>query len=177
MRSKLLLCAAAMVLFAVSPVSANVIFTLKDVTLKDGTQLTGYFTTNDALTDIVDLNISAVAGSLNGFNFTDVNYTFSDAVTFQLPLNSWINVDKGGAYQLRLSFGALTSSGAALTTNGSSYDWYNMAGPRIVTGGNFVVQPANPPLPAPEPATLSLMLAGAGVIGYGLRRRAKAAKA
>ena len=172
MKRILLLAAAATALFAV-PASANVIYTLSNVTMSDGNQLTGNFTVTDDLSTIVDLNISAPAGTLSGFNFVPVNYTMADVVTFQLPLNSWINVTKPG-HELRLSFGALTASGATLTTNGTSYDWYVNAGPRTVTGGSFIVAAA--PTPAPEPASIALLAAGTGLVGFALRRKKHAAK-
>src|SRR4051794_39424706 len=50
--------------------SANIIYTLSGVTFDDGGTLTGTFTTNDAMTALLDFNITTSAGTGIGFNYT-----------------------------------------------------------------------------------------------------------
>src|SRR3954469_8381376 len=49
---------------------ADHIFNLSGVTFDDGTWATGTFTTNDALTSLLDWDITTVPGAIAGFHYT-----------------------------------------------------------------------------------------------------------
>jgi hypothetical protein len=165
MKKIFLFCAAAGAAALLSaPASAAVIFNLVGVTLQGGGTLTGSFTTNDALTAVTAVDITASAGSFGGFPFTA--YTYNSLPSFTLlPLVFDVNGPNAGD-ELRIAFaGQLTASGATLA---NSYDYRTNAGPRAVTAGSVVAAAA---AAVPEPATWAMMIVGFGMAGAVLRRR------
>lgn len=173
---KRLLVIAALAALVSAPASANIIFNLSGVQLDGGGEVTGYFTTSDDLTTLVDLSLSVPGATIGAYTFLPVTYSFTDTINYQLPLNSHITVTKAGpgGEKIQLWFGALTATGATVGTN--SWDHSAAAGNRnILPGGLLSAAPAVDPTPAPEPASWTLALAGLGLIGAAFARRRSAA--
>ena len=76
--------AAAALALALGAVEARAdhIFTLSGVTFDDGTSATGTFTTNDALTSLVNFDITTTNGAITGFNYTPAT---ADPASTSLP--------------------------------------------------------------------------------------------
>lgn len=164
---KRLLSAVGLVLVLASgQVSANILYTFSGVTFDDGGTLNGTFTTNDAITALLDFNITTSAGVGIGFNYTTV--TASSGST-SLP---FILVLTDGTLDniLQVTFnGGLTALGAPITigTN-DSFEQTTAPARRDITAGNVIVGNV-----APEPSTIGLLgIAVLGLLAARRRRRA-----
>ena len=156
---------------------ANIVFTIQDASMKDGDgndagMLTGTFTTDDALTTLIDYNITATAASEPVFSFPGFVYTPATSSLTAPFLPTYFRLDSSGGDELRLYFSsALTAAGASLST-ANSYEHEAAGGNRYLTGGSVTAFNGS----VPEPSSIA-MLGTASVFGLGVlaRRRRKAA--
>ena len=163
-----LFCAAAAAFS--SPAMAAQIFTLEGVTLQGGGTLTGSFMTNDALTQLLSVDITASAGSYGGFAYAAITYnSIANANWVSLPTQGFQITDAGGAQQLRLNLQPLTATGGTITSP-NSYEYQNIAGSRSILSGRVVQAPV------PEPATWAMMIGGFALVGASMRRKAAAVR-
>lgn len=167
---KLLLSAAVAAVCAAAPASAAVVFDLDNVVLVDGGTLVGSLTVSDDLNDLLDFSITS---SSNGA-FVGTTYTPTTATNI-----SW-NTAQGMDAQFYAStplaqlslflVPSLTGSGAVLAD--SANEWQQTAGSRWVTSGELRPQGGGDVGGIPEPATWALLIAGFGLIGASMRRKA-----
>jgi hypothetical protein len=167
---KRFLTAVGFVLFLVAgQASANIIFTFSGVTFDDGGTLTGTFTTNDALTSLVDFDITTSTNGSFGFHYTpgtaDPSSTSLPSILVFDSLPSMENI-------LQITFnGGLTATGAPILIG--QFDSFEQTDfgdlHRQITAGSVTVNTV------PEPSTIALL--GIGVLGIGvgtyIRRRRK----
>jgi hypothetical protein len=156
---------------------ANIVFTIENATMvdlggNDAGMLTGTFTTDDAITTLIDYNITAPATS--GLSNDFPGYVYTPATTsLVIPFLPYFFqvVSTNADAELLLTFESpLTAGGASLATD-ASLEHELGAGLRFFTGGSVTVSPA-----VPEPSSV-VMLGTAGVFGLGAlaRRRRKSA--
>ena len=159
---------AAVAIASAAPAWAAKTFVLDGVTLQGGGTLTGTFTTNDALTSLVGINITASAGTYGPGVFSAFTYNNASLADWvSLPTQGFRISTPGYAQQLLLNFFPLTGTGANLLN--SSYEYQLNGGPRAVTGGRAVLQVSA----VPEPATWAMMITGFGLVGAMVRRARK----
>jgi hypothetical protein len=163
------LCALAFALaLGMVEARADHVFTLSGVAFDDGTLATGTFSTNDAVTSLVNWDITTVDGAIPGFHYTPGT---SDSSSTSLPFILVLNTPPALDHILELTFaGGLTPGGAPIDTSGPniSFEQSPNGGPhRNVTAGSVVPAGA-----VPEPSSLALS-GTAGLAGLGLwaRRR------
>ncbi|CAN7445228.1 PEPxxWA-CTERM sorting domain-containing protein [Phenylobacterium sp. LjRoot164] len=167
MKRLIAITAAIAAIATAAPAWAAKVFTLDNVTLQGGGTLTGSFTTNDALTSLLAVDITAsAAGAFSQFTYN--NASLADWVS--LPSQGFRISTAGYAQQLRLDFFPLTEGGANLLS--SSYEFQSTGGPRTVTGGRVVL---DVPSAVPEPATWAMMIMGFGLAGAALRSHGRKA--
>jgi len=161
-----LLAAAALALgLGAVEARADHIFTLSGVTFDDGTQATGMFTTNDALTGLVSFDITTVDGSILGFHYTPATAGSSSS-----SLPSIIVLEPSDlSHIIQLTFaGGLTPTGAPILIG--QFDSFEQDASNVhrqVTGGSVVSGAA-----VPEPSSLALAgTATLTVLGLWTRRR------
>src|SRR5215207_1747313 len=96
--------------------SANIDYTFSGVTFSDGGTLTGTFTTNDAITSVLNYSstTSAGAGGL-GFNYTPAT---SESTPTALPFILVLDAPSVLAATdiLQVTFSSLNASGSPITT-------------------------------------------------------------
>ena len=96
---------------ATGQASANVTYTFSGATFFGGGTLTGTFTTNDAITAVVDFDITtlppAPSFGLDGFHYTPATSSFSNGLPFSLTFS-------GGDNVLQLSFRDLSAAGSPI---------------------------------------------------------------
>jgi len=160
--NRVMVMAAVAVSMMGAPAMATKTFSVDNVAVQYGGNLSGSFTTNDELTAILSLDIFAPSGVNGSWNWTAVNFTEADLVHMQIPLNSDFRLVKDG-HELQLAFGLFTDAGATLTSN--SYDHTGAAGNRALTGSIIAMAAV------PEPATWALIIGGFGLVGGAMRRR------
>lgn len=164
MKHLVAIAAAIAAIATAAPAWAAKTFVLDGVTLQGGGTLTGNFTTDDTLSSLLGVNITA---SANGA-FSAVTYNkLSSSDWVSLPTQGFDVTMAGGTQQLRLNFFPLTATGANILIN-SSYDYQNTAGPRSVLSGRVML---DVPTAVPEPATWAMMIVGFGLAGTAVRRR------
>jgi hypothetical protein len=148
---------------AAGQASANILYTFAGVTFSDGGTLTGTFTTNDAITTLLNYDITTSPGIGIGFEYTPA----TAPVSFS-SLPSIIVVETAGLdHLLQVTFnGGLTATGAPITIgNFDSFEQGTGGARRVITAGR-----ATPTVP--EPGTLVLLSTSlAGLLGFGWRRQ------
>jgi len=167
MKRLALICAAAAACLPGSAMAAK-IFTLQNVTLQGGGTLTGTFTTNDALTQLLAVDITSSANSSWLISYGSVNYNM-------LANASWLSgsttaptlqvTNALGTQQMKLNLMAFSGTGGNVSTY-NSYEYQLLAGTRSVISGTVAVVTA----PIPEPTTWMMLIGGFAFIGFCLRR-------
>jgi hypothetical protein len=162
---KRFLSAVGIALFmAAGQASANIIFTFSGVTFSDGASLTGTFTTNDALTSLINYNITTSLGAIAGFN-----YTPATSISTSTSLPGIIVVETASLdHILEVTFnGGLKPAGASILIG--QFDSFEQAGTANPVHRQITAGSAAPAAVVPEPGTLLLL--GAGLAGVGALRR------
>ncbi len=168
MKHLVAIAAAIAAIATAAPAWAAKTFVLDGVTLQGGGTLTGSFTTDDTLSSLLGVDITASAnGAFSAMTYNNVS--FADWVS--LPTQGFQVSMGGAAQQLRLNFFPLTATGANILVN-SSYEYQNTAGPRSVISGRVML---DVPSAVPEPATWAMMIMGFGLAGSALRNRGRKA--
>lgn len=167
MKIKRLLCSTAVLLTILGgPASANIVYSFSGAIFDDGTTLNGTFTTNGAITSLLDYGISTQAGAISAFNYTPL--TAGDGST---SLPSILVLEPASLdHILQVTFTGLTATGSAITIGQFDSFEQDAAGVhRQIVAGEVTVG-ATGPTGVPEPITLSLF--GAGLLGaVAMRRR------
>jgi hypothetical protein len=150
--------------------SADIILTLQNVTFDDGGTAVGGFVTNDALTSLIDYDITTRGGIFPGFRYNPT----TAPVDFSAIPSILVVKDATPVHILQLTFlDGLTSAGAPIFLGGGESFEQVGGDKRLVTDGSVIVGPQT--FPVPEPSSLALAgLAGIGLIGYRLGRRKRA---
>jgi phosphatidylserine synthase len=164
---KRLLSAVGLVLIlAAGHAPANILYTFSSVTFDDGGTLTGTFTTNDAITALVDFNMTTSAGVGIGFNYTPAtagsgSSSIPAIIVLSTPtLNNILQVTFNGG---------LTALGAPITIGTfESFEQTTAPARRDITAGSVLVAAS-----VPEPGTIGLL--GIGVLGLLAARRRRRA--
>jgi hypothetical protein len=160
--------AAIVALAVAAPAWAAKTFVLDNVTLQGGGTLTGTFTTDDALSSLIGINITASAGSYGPGVFSVFNYNNAALADWvSLPTQGFRIQTAGAAQQLRLDFNPLTLTGANILNTSSEYQ--RLGGPRAVLTGRVMLQESSPISAVPEPATWAMMIIGFGAVGSMVR--------
>ncbi|KQW68081.1 hypothetical protein ASE17_06370 [Phenylobacterium sp. Root77] len=167
MKRLVAIAAAVAALAAAAPAWAAKTFVLDNVTLQGGGSLTGSFTTDDALSSLLSVNITASSGTFGPGVFSTFTYNNASLADWvSLPTQGFRISTAGYAQQLRLDFFPLTATGANILT--TAYEYQNTGGARAVTGGRVML---DVPSAVPEPATWAMMIMGFGLAGAALRSR------
>ena len=168
MKRLAILCASVAAFAMTTPAMAAKIFVLDGVKLQDGGTLTGSFTTNDSLTQLEAINITASANSSIYGNFTQFTYDNLSQVDWMVLPTQGFRIQVSSLQELRLDFFPLTVPTANIL--GTSYEKQAGTAARAVTAGHVVL--ADTPA-VPEPASWAMMIAGFGMIGGALRIRSR----
>jgi hypothetical protein len=141
--------------------SADIAYSFSGVRFADGGTLTGTFTANDAISSVLNYNITTSPNPGIGFNYTLATAgSASSALPFILVLSTPTlnNI-------LQVTFASLTAAGSPITIGTfSSFEQTPLARRDIVAGA--VVAGV-----IPEPETYLMLLAGLGGLGLVTRRR------
>jgi len=160
---RILLCIGVALFLAAGQASANIIYTFSGVTFDDGGTLSGTFTTDDAITTLVDFDVTTSPNTGIGFHYTTGSAgSPSTSLPFILVLST-ASLDN----ILEVTFnGGLTAAGASILIGMNDSFEQTTAARRDITAGSVTVATA-----VPEPSTLALF--GLGVLGLVLafRRR------
>ena len=151
-------------LLAAGQASANIIYTFSGVTFDDGGTLTGTFTTDDAITALLDYDITTSAGISIGYHYTPAT---SASGSTSLPFIIVLTAPLGDVLQVTFN-GGLTALGAPITIGTfDSFEQTTAPARRDITAGSVIVGSV------PEPWTIGLL--GIGVLGLLAARRRRQA--
>ena len=162
---RLLLSLAAVVCLAAGQASANIIYTFSGLAFDDGGSLTGTFETNDAITSLIDFDLTTSGGAAVGFHYTPGTVGSGSTSLPSILVLSTASLD----HLLQVTFaGGLSPSGApVLVGTFDSFEQSGTARRDISPGGSVTVGTT-----VPEPATLGLLALGLlGVLGSVRRGR------
>lgn len=169
--TKFLLAAAAAAACVAAPASAAVVFDLDNVVLVDGGSLVGSITLSDDLNSLLDFAITSSTNSSSHGNYVGTTYTPLTATGVSWNTTEGLNAQFYASTPMaQLSLfvvPSLDSTGALLSSSAS--EWQLTGGTRWVTSGELRPQDVSG---IPEPATWALLIAGFGLIGASMRRRA-----
>ena len=147
---------------AAGQASANIAYTFAGVTFSDGGTLNGTFTTNDAITSLLDYNITTSPAADIGFNYTTATAgSSSTSLPFILVLST-ASLDN----ILQVTFSGLTAAGGGITLGTFDSFEQTLSARRDIVSGEVIVAAA-----VPEPETYAMLLAGLGLMGFAARRR------
>jgi hypothetical protein len=154
---------------AAGQASANITYTFSGATFSDGGTLNGTFTTNDAISSLLNFNITTSPGA-GGIGFNYATATANSSST-SLPSILVLNTPPALDNILQVTFTGLTAAGAPITIGTfDSFEQHNVAPnfPRrdIVAGAVFAGA-------VPEPETYAMLLAGLALLGFVAKRRHK----
>jgi hypothetical protein len=167
--SCLMMAAVLMMTLSAGRASASIVFTLDNVLFSDGATATGTFTTDDALTSLLDFDITTT-GAL-AYHYTSAT---ASAASTSLPYILVLNTPPAFEHILQLTFDNLTPTGSLITIGDfDSFEQGPGAAPRTVTGGSVIVA-AVPTVPEPSSLVLASLGALALVAGRTARRRRRA---
>ena len=143
---------------------ANIMYTFSGVTFSDGGTLAGTFITNDAITALIDFDITTSPGVGLGFHYTTGSVGSGSTSLPAILVFSTASLDE----ILQVTFnGGLTALGAPILIG--TFDSFEQAGTprRDITAGSAIVDTV-----VPEPSTVALFGIGLlGVMGFARRRR------
>ncbi|WEK41727.1 MAG: PEPxxWA-CTERM sorting domain-containing protein [Candidatus Sphingomonas colombiensis] len=149
-----------------APASAAAVFNLDNVKLVDGGTLSGTFTTSDDLATLIGFSITSSTNSGWPYgSYTGTTYTFGNATALFWNAAQGLSATFSNA-KLNVFFNSpLTSTGTSLNqTTSETEKGYN----RYLTSGSVSAVAGA----VPEPATWAMMIAGFGLVGAAMRRRA-----
>ena len=171
MKKTLILSAAALSLALATQAAAAITFKVDGDFWWPGAAvdgaLSGTFTTNDAITEVIALNLTTTpSGAFQAFTYDDP----ADIDTQGAPNLLRVTKPVGGlTYQLELWFlNPLTASGTTFNLGGLEHQEFDGAGNRMLSG---VVTRIDASGAVPEPSVWALVIMGFGLTGAMLRRR------
>ena len=151
---------------AAGQATADIVFTL-DATFDDGGILTGTFTTNDAITSVLDYDVTTSGGTLVGFEYTPATAPVNIS---SLPTFFGVE-DAGPDHILQVTFDPplVATGGTVKLGQFDSFEQVPGGVHRQITEGSATTGTTA----APEPGTLALLSLAA--IAFGVARRRKSA--
>jgi hypothetical protein len=163
---RLLLVVGMFLVLAASQASADILYTFSGVTFDDGGTLTGTFTTNDAITSLLDFDITTSAGTGIGFHYTPGTANSSSTSLPSILVLDTPTLDN----ILQVTFsGGLTALGASIMIGTfDSFEQTTAPARRDITAGSVVATTSA----VPEPSTIILLgIGGMGLLNLRPRRR------
>ncbi|WP_337175860.1 PEP-CTERM sorting domain-containing protein [Paludisphaera sp.] len=156
--------------------SADIVFELRDVNLSfvgmDAGTLTGSFTTNDARTEVLSIDIQTEARSFGGGAWTFTAMHYDDSYLPDASVNAspgLFEVVIGASSEIRLNFnGGLNASGDSPIFANVSYETQPTGGNRVVSSGYVTATTA---AAVPEPSSIAMGAVAIGAAGLAVRRR------
>jgi hypothetical protein len=142
---------------AAGQASANIEYKFSGVTFSDGGTLSGTFTTNDAMSSLINFDITTSPGTDIGFHYTPTTVgSSSTSLPFILVFS-----DPALDNILQVTFNGLSAAGAPIKigTN-DSFEQTPLFRRDIVAGQVAAI---------PEPETYAMFLAGLGLFGWRMR--------
>ena len=161
---RLLSILGAVLSLAAWPAAANIVFTFDGAMFDDGGTLTGTFTTNDAITTLLDYDITTAGGTIAGFHYTPLTADFNAS---SLPAIIVVEPSDDNDPILQVTFTGLTSTGGTILIG--NFDSFEQSGTthRNITAGQATVGTTT----VAEPSTALLLAISAAGLLAGLRRR------
>ena len=148
---------------ATGQASANILYTFAGATFDDGGTLAGTFTTNDAITNLLDFDVTTSPGAGIGFHYTPATAgSSSTSLPFVLVLST---PTLDNILQVTFS-GGLTPLGAPITIGTFDSFEQTTAARRDITAGAVA-----PSTSVPEPWTIGLVGIGVVALVIQVRRR------
>jgi hypothetical protein len=148
--TRLLAAAALALALGAAEVRASQVFNLSGVSFSDGGTATGTFTANDALTALLDFNITTSPGTGIGFHYTSFAPATANGSSTSLPFILVLSTPTLDNI-LQLTFTGLSAAGAPITLGINDSFEQTLTARRTVVEGRVV--PATTAA-VPEPSTL-----------------------
>jgi hypothetical protein len=145
--------------------AANIAYTFSGVTFSDGGTLNGTFTTNDAISSLLNYNITTSPGIGIGFNYTPATTNSSSTSLPSILVLSTPSLNN----ILEVTFTGLTAAGSPIRIGTFDSFEQTLTNRRDIVAGSAIVGTV------PEPETYAMMLAGLGLLGFAARRRTQKA--
>lgn len=169
MRKSVLILGALIASSLPSLASAAIVFNVNGNFASGGT-LTGTFTTNDAINQVIGINLmSSANGAFQATTYNSVATIDNQA----LPNSFRLTVTSGTTKQLQVDFSPTTLTAAGGVIGGNSFEAQQIigAGNRTLTGTVLTA-----PAAVPEPSTWAMLFVGFGAIGGAARYRRRSVK-